>query len=111
MSHPLISDMLREYSCSNEQQAVNALREIMQNVALLALSRQDFFSRAAFYGGTCLRMFYGLNRFSEDLDFALLEKDESFRLDDYYAHLNKEFESYGLDIEIETRKKHEDTMN
>ena len=56
MNQPVILEMLREYACASEQQAVNALREIMQSVALFALSRENFFSRAAFYGGTALRI-------------------------------------------------------
>jgi hypothetical protein len=53
----------------------NALKEVVQEIALLGLSRTDFFSKAAFYGGTCLRLFYGLPRFSEDLDFALKQPE------------------------------------
>ena len=105
MSHPLISDMLQEYSCSNEQQAVNALREIMQNVALLALSRQDFFSRAAFYGGTALRILYGLNRGSEDMDFTLLSPDAKFDLSDYAGGLESTFASFGLNVAFSRKIK------
>ena len=105
MSHPLISDMLQEYSCSNEQQAVNALREIMQNVALLALSRQDFFSRAAFYGGTALRILYGLNRGSEDMDFTLLSPDAKFDLSDYAGGLESTFSSFGLNVAFSRKIK------
>ena len=71
------------------------------------MSRGGFFEHAAFYGGTCLRMFHGLNRFSEDLNFALLGKNPSFKLDKYFPALEKEFISYGIDIGIEARNKKE----
>jgi len=105
MSHPLITEMLRAYSCSNEQQAVNALREIMQNVSLLALSRQDFFSRAAFYGGTALRTLYGLNRGSEDMDFTLLSPDDKFDLNSYAGGLESTFASFGLKVAFSKKPK------
>ncbi len=93
---PAIAEMLSSYHCQNERDAVNALREIMQNVALLALSRTDFFEKAAFYGGTALRILYSLNRGSEDMDFTLLEQDDSFDLMDYSKALEEEFSSFGL---------------
>ena len=105
MSHQLITEMLRAYSCSNEQQAVNALREIMQNVSLLALSRQDFFSRAAFYGGTALRILYGLNRGSEDMDFTLLSPDNRFDLNSYAGGLESTFASFGLKVAFSKKTK------
>ncbi len=94
--NPVIIEMLEAYRCQNEREVVGALREIMQNVALLALSRTDFFQKAAFYGGTALRILYGLNRGSEDMDFTLLEQDESFDLKDYSRELETEFSSFGL---------------
>lgn len=100
---PVISEMLASYRCQNEREVVNALREIMQNVALLAFSRTDFFQKAAFYGGTALRILYGLNRGSEDMDFTLLEQDESFDLMDYSGELETEFNAYGLHA-VFTRK-------
>ena len=105
MSHPLITEMLRDYPCSNEQQAVNALREIMQEVALLALSRQDFFSRAAFYGGTALRILYGLNRGSEDMDFTLLSPDDRFDLNHYARGLESTFSASGLEVAFSRKLK------
>ena len=75
--------MLDQYDPQNNTERKNAVREILQEIALSGLSRTDFFRKAAFYGGSCLRIFYGLNRFSEDLDFALLEKDPDFKLDEY----------------------------
>ena len=95
--------MVNKYNPQNNEERENAIKEIIQEIALAGLSRGGFFEKAAFYGGTCLRIFHGLNRFSEDLDFALLEKNDSFRLDKYYPALEKEFLSYGIDMNIESK--------
>lgn len=105
----VIETMLNKYNPKNNEERENAIKEIIQEIALAGLSRGGFFNKAAFYGGTCLRIFHGLNRFSEDLDFALLEKDPNFKLDDYFPSLKKEFESYGLDITLEPKKKDKNT--
>ena len=67
--NPSIQQMLNRYTCENENDYINAIREIMQELALQGLWRGKFFEHAAFYGGTALRILYGLNRSSEDLDF------------------------------------------
>lgn len=104
-----IEAMLDRYHPKNNEERENAIKEIIQEIALAGLSRGGFFEKVAFYGGTCLRIFYGLNRFSEDLDFALIKKDPSFKLDDYFPALQKEFLSYGLDINIEAKNKEKET--
>ncbi len=91
-----IMEMLESYHCQNARDVVGALREIMQNVALFALSQTDFFQKAAFYGGTALRILYGLNRGSEDMDFTLLKQDVPFDLKDYSKELEMAFSSFGL---------------
>ena len=101
----VIKTMLGKYNPKNNEERESAAKEIIQEIALAGLSRGGFFEKAAFYGGTCLRIFYGLNRFSEDLDFALLEKDPDFRLSDYFPSLEKEFASYGIEIRAEEKKK------
>lgn len=101
----VIETMLGKYNPKNNEERENAANEIIQEIALAGLSRGGFFEKAAFYGGTCLRIFYGLNRFSEDLDFALLEKDPDFRLSDYFPSLEREFASYGIEIRAEEKKK------
>lgn len=103
-----IEAMLKRYNPQNNDERENAIKEIIQEIALAGLSRGGFFDKVAFYGGTCLRIFHGLNRFSEDLDFALLSKDPGFKLDEYFPALEKEFRSYGIDISIETKKKEDD---
>lgn len=105
----VIETMIAKYSPQNNEERENAIKEIIQEIALAGLSRAGFFKKAAFYGGTCLRIFHGLNRFSEDLDFALIEKDSNFKLDDYFPSLKKEFTSYGLDMSIELKKKDDNT--
>lgn len=75
----MIKEWIQQYNPQNHEEAEAALREIMQEVALAGLQRSFFFEKAAFYGGTALRIFHGLDRFSEDLDFSLLEVDPLFR--------------------------------
>ena len=100
-----IEIMLEKYKPNNIDEKENAIKEIIQEITLAGLSRGGFFEKAAFYGGTCLRIFYGLNRFSEDLGFALLQKDESFRLEDYFSFIKNEFLSYGIEVNIEAKNK------
>lgn len=97
--------MITKYNPKNNLERENAIKEIIQEIALAGLSRGGFFEKAAFYGGTCLRIFYGLDRFSEDLDFALVKKNEGFKFDDYFPRLKREFLSYGIDLNIELKKK------
>ncbi len=103
----VIQTMIAKYNPQNDEERESAIKEIIQEIALAGLSRAGFFNKAAFCGGTCLRIFHGLNRFSEDLDFALLEKDPNFNLDNYFPSLKKEFASYGLDMSVELKKKDE----
>ncbi len=105
----VIEIMLEKYAPRNNKERENAAKEIIQEIALAGLSRGGFFEKAAFYGGTCLRIFYGLNRFSEDLDFALIEKDRDFELSEYFPALRKEFDSYGIEIRVEEKTKHSDS--
>ena len=105
----VIETMINKYNPHNLAERENAIKEIIQEIALAGLSRGGFFDHAAFYGGTCLRIFHGLNRFSEDLDFALLKKDPTFKLDEYFPALQKEFLSYGIEIGIEAKKIMENT--
>src|SRR5659263_413300 len=86
-----VAKMLERYRRETVNDHLQALREILQEVALLGLWRAKFFEHGAFYGGTALRILHGLDRFSEDLDFSLLAPDPAFRLDRYasvsYTHL------------------------
>lgn len=101
----MMKEWIAEYNPQNEEETLAAMREIMQEIALAALSRTDFFKKAAFYGGTALRIFYGLDRYSEDLDFSLLEVDPSFSLAPYFTAITKEFESHGIKVSIREKDK------
>jgi len=87
----------------------NSLKEVVQEIVLCGLSRAGFFKTAAFYGGTALRIFYGLDRFSEDLDFSLKVSAPSFDFSEYLPILEKEMRSYGLNFNIETKDKTADS--
>ncbi|ADD67398.1 Domain of unknown function DUF1814 [Denitrovibrio acetiphilus DSM 12809] len=104
-----IEKMLNKYQCVTTDDHIQALREIMQEIALLGLYRGKFFEHAAFYGGTALRIFYGLDRFSEDLDFSLLNPDDNFELKKYSTFLEKELSSYGFKVSVELKEKIVDT--
>ncbi len=100
-----VGRMLAGYNCSTTRDAVNALREILQEIVLLGLWRSKFFEHAAFCGGTALRILYGLDRFSEELDFSLLQVDESFDLGKYAAALEREVYGFGFEVRVEKREK------
>lgn len=97
--------MLSKYDISTARSLRNATFEVMQQVALAGLQRGGFFEKAAFYGGTCLRIFHGLNRFSEDMDFSLLQKDDSFNIEDYFPAIITEFQLLGRDVSITKKNK------
>lgn len=101
----VIDSMLSKYDCKNISDYRNALKEIVQEVALCGLSRGGFFDKAAFYGGTALRIFYGLDRFSEDMDFSLLKSDENFDFSHYFGILEEELYSVGLELSVEGKIK------
>ena len=105
----MIKGWIAEYDPKNTEDVLSALREIMQDVALAGLSRTNFFEKAAFYGETALRIFYGLDRFSEDLDFSLLEADPDFSLEPYFEAILTEFESIGMKVSIREKEKKEKT--
>ncbi len=106
--HSAIEVMLKKYEIKSVEDRKNALKEIIQEIALLGLFRSGFFNHAAFYGGTALRIFYGLDRFSEDMDFSLMNPDENFNLEKYIKYIRDELASFGFDFTVEHKKK---TMN
>lgn len=105
----MLEQMLARYNASSDDGRYNAIREIMQEIALAGLYRGGFFKKAAFYGGTALRIFYGLDRYSEDLDFSLLSVDDGFSLAPYFEPIVSEFEALGVKIEISQKEKATDT--
>ncbi len=105
----VVEQMVRSYEAKTIFEQKNAIKEVIQELTLYGLSRAGFFKNAAFYGGTALRIFYGLDRFSEDLDFSLKESDKNFSITDFFPVLEKEMRSYGLKLNIEEKKKTEDS--
>lgn len=100
-----IERMLQPYELASLNDRRNAAKEVIQEIVLCGLSRSGFFDKAAFYGGTALRIFYGLERFSEDLDFSLMATDPQFSLSSYFDVLEKEVRSFGLNVEIAAKEK------
>ena len=100
-----IARMLGRYSAATVDETIRALREILQEVALLGLWRAKFFEHAAFNGGTALRVFFGLDRFSEDLDFTLLRPEASFDLRRFTVALEKEIRGFGFEVSVTLRQK------
>jgi hypothetical protein len=99
--HEAVTRMLAKYEPKSVDDSVRALREIIQEVALFGLWRAKFFEHAAFYGGTALRILYGLDRFSEDLDFSLLTPSPDFNLARYTASLEEELQAFGFNVRVE----------
>lgn len=105
----MIKEWIESYKPKTLEEVNQALREIMQEIALAGLQRAGFFEKAAFYGGTALRIFHGLDRFSEDLDFSLLKKEDSFSMEPYLDQVATEFESLGISVRITEKTKSHDT--
>lgn len=97
--------MLERYECRGVSDYENALREIFQELALLGLWRGKFFEKAAFYGGTALRVLHGLDRFSEDMDFSLLRPDSAFTLTPYCKFIKNELEAWGFPVDVVVKSK------
>ena len=105
----VLQNMLSKYKIKNTLDETNAMKEIIQEIVLAGLSRGGFFNEAAFYGGTALRIFYGLNRFSEDMDFALLKPNPQFDLSKYFVFVEKEVKAYGLNLTVSKKDKTQDS--
>jgi predicted nucleotidyltransferase component of viral defense system len=103
--HNAVNTMLKKYNCQSQQDYVNAIKEIFQEIALLGLWRAKFFEKAAFYGGSALRILYGLDRFSEDLDFSLLTHNPSFTLTSYNNAIIKELAAFGFEATMDIKQK------
>ncbi len=101
----MLDAMLEPYESSTAEQRKLALRQVAQEVILCGLSRAGFFGPAAFYGGTALRIFYGLDRFSEDMDFSLRQPDANFDLGPYLASAERECEAWSLHFHAEEKRK------
>lgn len=102
---PVIEQMINKYPRQTSLNKKNSIKEVVQEIILCGLSRAGFFKAAAFYGGTALRLFYGLDRFSEDLDFSLIAPDPLFDVAKYLPILEKETRSYGLNFSAKVKDK------
>ena len=101
----MVEQMIQAYGAQTVYDQKNVMKEVMQEIVLCELSRIGFFGKAAFYGGTALRIFYGLDRFSEDLDFSLMQKEEDFSIQVYFSALEKAVGAYGLHLKIDEKMK------
>lgn len=101
----VLAQMLSKYQIRDIDDKKNAIKEIVQEVVLCGLSRGGFFKDAAFYGGTALRIFYGLDRFSEDLDFSLVSQNPEFDLTKYFSYIENETKSLGLNFIVKEKPK------
>lgn len=101
----IIQQMINKHNPITLEDKKNAVKEVLQEVVLAGLSKTDFFSHAAFYGGTALRLFYGMDRFSEDLDFSLLVADDTFDISKYFKPIKDVVSSLGLNFEVSKKDK------
>ena len=100
-----ILQILKEYDCKTVQEHESALKEVMQEIALLGLWRAKFYESALFYGGSALRILHGLPRFSEDLDFSLLKSNKKFDFIKYQKAIKEELESFGFQVDVTSKSK------
>lgn len=104
-NNEIFNQMLSVYDTTTEQQKRNATFEVNQQIILAGLYNGGFFNEAAFYGGTCLRIFHGLRRFSEDMDFSLLAPNEKFDFTQYFQPIVDQFAMVGRKVEIKKKAK------
>ena len=103
--NPIYNTMLAAYPQTTPNERHNAQIEVAQQIVLAGLARSDFFAHVAFYGGTCLRIFHGLPRFSEDMDFSLLQNNKDFDWTKYFPYIEQEFLSLGRQVVITKKDK------
>src|ERR1700678_521101 len=108
MTHSNIKGIYNRYDKSKISEQTK-IREILQQTALLGLERNGFFEKAAFYGGTALRILYGLDRFSEDMDFTLLKPDPNFDFEPFLEGMRKELYSFGFNMDVSKKAKNIET--
>lgn len=106
----IFNQMLSRYEVNTDTDRHNAILEVMHQITLSALHRAGFFDKAAFYGGTCLRIFHQLPRFSEDMDFSLLKRNDEFKIENYFDAIISEFNGLGRDVIINAKNKNIDSQ-
>jgi len=107
--NPALTTLLDRYAPRTSAEWENALREIIQELALLGLWRSKFYEHASFYGGTALRIFHGLPRFSEDMDFSLLVPDGTFDLAPHLEAVRAELAGFGFTFAVDRKIKQVET--
>ena len=110
MNTSIIEDRLKKYGTNSAETELTAIREITQELILFALSTSDFFSHAAFQGGTCLRIVHGLTRFSEDMDFILKMRNPAFSWQQYLTLIGTTLEQYGYSVELQDKSHADETV-
>lgn len=110
MNTSIIENRLKKYRTDSAETELTAIREITQELILFALSTSDFFSYAAFQGGTCLRIVHGLGRFSEDMDFILKESDTNFSWQQYLTLIDTTLEQFGYSVELQDKSHRDNTV-
>ena len=105
----MFEQMVKGYRAESIAERKNAVKEALQEIALCGFARAGFFKEAAFYGGTALRIFYGLDRFSEDLDFSLTAENPDFDLSAYLPAVESEMRSFGLNVAVAEKKKEKES--
>ena len=101
----IYDQMVAEYAEKKGTAIANVEQEVMQHIALAGLHRGGFFKYAAFYGGTCLRLFHHLPRYSEDMDFSLIEKRTDVHIEDFFPAIIEEFRLAGHEVSITKKDK------
>lgn len=101
----VLSAKIREYAPANPIEQENVLQELLQHYVLSSLSRAGLFAKAMFHGGTCLRIVYGMNRFSEDLDFLSKQPDPNFRWQGYLESVRKDCVQEGIPFEVQDKSQ------
>lgn len=102
-----IKEKLAASNVATINEFINVIREECQKIILYSLGKSDFFNHVAFYGGTCLRIFHNLNRYSEDLDFNVLHENEEIYLDKYMNQARRELESFGFSPSIKSKEEYD----
>jgi predicted nucleotidyltransferase component of viral defense system len=91
---------IKKYAITTMGEEELAASELLQKTILAGLSETDFFAKASFHGGTALRIFHGLNRYSQDLDFSLIQNGEQFEWGRYLVHVRDRMQEYGCSLEL-----------
>lgn len=110
MATNIIDERLKRYAPQTKEDEEQALKEIMQEIAIYGLSTSGFFDKALFHGGTSLRILYDLPRFSEDLDFLLKKPDADFKWMQYVDAIVSSFKQFGVNPEVTDKSKVSNTV-